>query len=138
MKNINNNQKSVLDDIANDLPELQKAVELTINAAEIGFDWLTIEPVFLKMQEELFELKEAIEKGDPNLIKDELGDVLFVCCNLARHLKLNPESALAHANNKFENRFRKVEQLAHKNHGPKDYYDLNLLENLWINVKKEE
>jgi len=138
MKKINTNKNSVLDGIDNNLPELQKAVELTINAAEIGFDWPTIEPVFSKMEEELIELKEAIEKASPELIKDELGDVLFVCCNLARHLQLDPKTALAHANNKFEKRFRKIEQLANKNYGPKDSYGLDLLENLWIKVKKEE
>lgn len=137
MKN-KNNQASVLDDINDNLPALQKAIELTTNAAKIGFDWPSIKPVFLKMEEELAELKEAISIGKSQLIKDELGDILFVCCNLARHLKIDPKEALTHANEKFENRFRTVEQLANSNYSQKSSYDLELLENLWIHVKKEE
>jgi len=141
MTDMNDNlkqQPSVLDSVTDNIPALQKAVELTIQAAKIGFDWPSIAPVFLKMEEELDELKEAIENGDPQKIMDELGDVLFVCSNLARHLKQDPNTALNHANDKFERRFKKVEQLALQNNKNNTDFDLDYLESLWLKVKKEE
>ncbi|MBL4661859.1 MAG: nucleoside triphosphate pyrophosphohydrolase [Alcanivoracaceae bacterium] len=129
---------SVLDDIPNNLPELLKAVKLTKRAAVIGFDWPSIEPVFTKMEEEIAELKEAMQMGVTARIKDELGDVLFVCTNLARHLRLDPQLALRHANNKFEKRFRAIESAARNTYPKQDIYDLKTLEDLWIEVKKVE
>lgn len=133
-----NKKNSVLDNIQENVPELLKSIELTKQAAIIGFDWSSIDPVFLKMQEELTELKEAMETGKIDRIKDELGDVLFVCTNLARHLNINPQEALKHANDKFENRFRAVERLANENQPQKTVFELDDLENLWNDVKKLE
>jgi ATP diphosphatase len=90
------------------------------------------------MEEELAELKEAIENGDSQQIKDELGDILFVCSNLARHLNQDPIAALNHANDKFERRFKKVEQLALQDTENSAEFDLDYLESLWLKVKKEE
>jgi ATP diphosphatase len=132
-----NKQPSVLDDVTENTSPLQKAIDLATQAAKTGFDWPSINPVFLKMEEELAELKEAIAGGDVKQIKDELGDVLFVCSNLARHLNQDPNSALQHANDKFERRFRKVEQLAY-NQSDMKKFELDYLENLWVKVKKEE
>jgi len=131
-------QNSVLDGIPNNLPELLKAVKLTKRAAVIGFDWPSIEPVFTKMEEEIAELKEAIQMGVTARIKDELGDVLFVCTNLARHLRLDPQLALRHANKKFEKRFRAIESAARNTYPQQNIYDLKTLEDLWIEVKKTE
>lgn len=133
-----NKKNSVLDNIQENVPELLKSIELTKQAAIIGFDWSSIDPVFLKMQEELTELKEAMETGKIDRIKDELGDVLFVCTNLARHLKINPQEALQHANDKFEKRFRAVERMANKNQPQQTVFELDALENLWNDVKKLE
>lgn len=133
-----NKKNSVLDNIQENIPELLKSIELTKQAAIIGFDWSSIDPVFLKMQEELAELKEAMETGKIDRIKDELGDVLFVCTNLARHLNINPQEALKHANDKFEKRFRAVERLANENQPQKTVFELDDLENLWNDVKKLE
>ena len=138
MTDSKNKRPSVLDCIPDNTPALQKAVELTTQAAEIGFDWPSIAPVFLKMEEELAELKEAIENGNPHAIKDELGDVLFVCTNLARHLNQDPIAALNHANEKFERRFKKVEKLALQHTENNVEFDLDYLESLWVKVKKEE
>lgn len=134
----NQSRDSVLDDIPKTLPALLKAVKLTKRAAVIGFDWPKIDFVFDKMQEELLELKEAIDSNDPAHIKDELGDVLFVCSNLARHLKIDPELALKYANEKFEKRFRQVENKALTENKNTTKYDLDYLENLWVEVKSEE
>ena len=129
---------SVLDDIPKNMPELLKSVKLTKRAAVIGFDWDDIEPVFKKMEEELGELKEAIATKNIQFIKDELGDVLFVCTNLARHLKQDPQLALRHANKKFESRFRAVEKIA-KQEEPKEHvYSLESLDKYWNKVKTLE
>jgi len=137
-QNQRNGSKSVLDNIPENLPELLKSVKLTKRAAVIGFDWPSIQPVFKKMDEEITELKQAMTTGLNHRIKDELGDVLFVCTNLARHLKIDPQLALRHANNKFEKRFRAIEKRA-QNHQPNlNFYNLEMLEQFWIEVKKQE
>ena len=133
-----NGSNSVLDNIPKNLPELLKSTKLTKRAAVIGFDWPSIQPVFEKMDEEMVELKQAITTGLHHRIKDELGDVLFVCTNLARHLKVDPQLALRHANNKFEKRFRAVEKLAQTHQPDTNLYDLEILEQFWIEVKKQE
>ena len=131
-------QQSVLDNIPKSMPELLKAVKLTRKAAIIGFDWNNIEPVFAKMQEELAELKEAILTKEIDKITDELGDVIFVCTNLARHLKIDPQLALRSANKKFEKRFRLVESLAKSENPNTTRYELGFLDKLWNKVKKYE
>lgn len=131
-------KESVLDDIPNNLPGLLRAVKLTKRAAVIGFDWDTIDPVFDKMQEELLELKEAMIGGNQSRIKDELGDVLFVGTNLARQLKIDPELAIRHANEKFESRFRAVEKAAKKHQPNSTQFDLEFLDKLWNEVKQQE
>lgn len=147
---------SVLDGIAGNLPELLKAVKLTRYAAVIGFDWPDVGQVFGKMNEEVAELHEAIDSGDQQHIEEELGDLLFVCANVARHLKVDPSVALRKANKKFEKRFRLVEQKAQKiaaaeNHEQiknsgtkknnqeqkKENFDLKVLDELWNQVKAE-
>jgi len=130
-------KSSVLDGIANNLPELLKAVKLTKYAAVTGFDWPNITQVFDKLDEETAELKEAIAESDHTHIEEELGDLLFVCANLARHLNMDPSSALRKANTKFEKRFRKVEKLAKKRGVKKENFDLKVLDELWNQVKVE-
>ncbi|WP_395374598.1 nucleoside triphosphate pyrophosphohydrolase [Marinicella sp. W31] len=136
-KNKNADKDSVLDDIPNNMPELLRAVKLTKSAATIGFDWPEIDSVLDKMLEELQEFKEAIAGGNADEIKDELGDLLFVCANIARHVKVDPGAALRHANHKFESRFRQVEKYAKNQQSDVDTYDLDVLENYWNQVKAE-
>lgn len=130
-------KESVLDGIAKNLPELLKAVKLTRYAAVIGFDWPHVNPVFDKLTEEVNELKEAIAEADQDHMEEELGDVLFVIANLARHLKIDPSSALRRTNHKFEKRFRLVEQLAKISEPEKESFDLEILDELWNQVKVE-
>ncbi len=130
-------KNSVLDGIANNLPELLKAVKLTKYAAVIGFDWPNITQVFEKLDEEIVELNEAIKESDTSHIEEELGDLLFVCANLARHLNIDPSSALRKANNKFEKRFRVVEKKAKIDQPKKKNFDLKVLNELWNQVKAE-
>ena len=101
-----------LDGVARALPALLRAEKIQKRAARVGFDWKTIGPVIDKIEEELGELRSELEAGktDPARITDELGDVLFAVANLARHCKVDPEAALRSTNDKFEKRFRYVEQ----------------------------
>ena len=103
---------SMLDTISRGLPEWQRAIKLQKRAAEFGFDWPDIAPVFDKLREEVAELDEAAHTQNAAHQLEELGDVLFVAVNVARHLKLDPASALRGCNLKFESRFRQMEQLA--------------------------
>lgn len=103
-------QQSVLTGIARTLPALMECEKIQERAAQHGFDWPTIEPVFAKVEEELAEIKEAIELGDPKHIQEEVGDLLFVAVNLARHLHIKPEIALKESNKKFTQRFNYIEE----------------------------
>ncbi len=92
------------------LSAINRAKILQSEAAEFGFDWPHIENVVDKLEEEMGELKQAIASGDPDHISDELGDLLFVCMNIARHAKVNAEMALRNTNRKFINRFDYVSE----------------------------
>jgi len=102
---------SALDGVALGLPALLRALKLQKRAARVGFDWPSTLQVFEKFVEEIAELQSEIETdGDKERMTDEIGDLLFVLVNLARHLEVDPEGALRHANAKFERRFRAVER----------------------------
>lgn len=91
------------------LPALQRAQKLQKRAARVGFDWPDLTPVLDKLEEELAELREALGSGGREAAADELGDLLFVMANLARHLELDAEEALRRGNAKFERRFAYIE-----------------------------
>ena len=133
---------SVLDGITKGLPALSRAIKLQNRAARVGFDWPETRMVIDKIQEEMAELAAELaargKTGNDHRILDEFGDLLFVYANLARHLKLDPEEALRHANRKFERRFRRIEALlSAKQKRPEDC-SLDELDALWNQVKREE
>lgn len=132
------NDKSVLADVALNLPALTRALKLSKRAARVGFDWSEIDHVFEKLNEEISETKEAISENDPKHIEEEIGDCLFVLVNLARKCDIDPEKALMGANQKFERRFRAVENAL--NSMNKDIAATNLeeMEELWVNAKLAE
>ncbi|MGE0142095.1 MAG: nucleoside triphosphate pyrophosphohydrolase [Planctomycetota bacterium] len=101
---------SVLAGLPRNLPALLWAYRAGQKAARIGFDWPDRHGPRAKIDEELAELDAAIEAAEPAAIRDEFGDVLFSLCNLARHLDLDPETALRAAGARFEARFRRVER----------------------------
>lgn len=101
---------SLLDDVPKALPAMERARKLQKRAASVGFDWKEIEPVLVKLKEEIAELEEAIVQGQTKEIEHELGDVLFASVNLARHAKVEPEIALRGCNSRFEARFRFIEK----------------------------
>jgi MazG family protein len=129
----------VLDDVPVALPALTRAVKLQSKAAKVGFDWPSLQPVLAKLKEELEELEAEIATEPPGrsseAIAEELGDLLFVIANVARHLKLDPEVALRGANEKFISRFRYIEeQLAAQGRAPKES-DLAEMDALWDEAK---
>jgi ATP diphosphatase len=140
---------SVLDGVAAGLPALTRAEKLQKRAARIGFDWPEAAPVIDKVEEEIAELKaEMGEHRKPERRDEEMGDLLFACANLARHLGVDPEGALRRANQKFERRFKRMEALAAagSRSGPIETgggqvampTSLEQLEALWQRVKAEE
>jgi len=127
-----------LDGVAAALPALTRAVKLQKRAARVGFDWPDAAGARDKIAEELAELTAEIDSGgQPDRVQDEAGDLLFACVNLARHLGVDPETALRHANRKFETRFRAVEaMLAADGRGPSEA-GLDELEALWQRIKAD-
>lgn len=119
------------------LPALIRAVKLQKKASNVGFDWNDVDAVFDKLNEEIDELKQEIDDGAPteNAI-EELGDVLFVIANIARHLKIDPESALDKTNKKFVSRFVRMEQLARDAANNFEELNLDQQEELWQRAKK--
>jgi nucleoside triphosphate diphosphatase len=99
----------VLDDIPLALPALSRAQKIQKRVSQVGFDWNNASAALLKIREELDELQQAIDQQESSAITEELGDVLFSCVNVARHLKVDAESALAASNRKFEARFGYIE-----------------------------
>ena len=131
--------KSVLAGIAAGMPEWQRALKLQKRAATVGFDWPEVECVFEKLQEEILEVREEFKRGvGHEALQDEIGDILFVCVNLARHAKVDFGAALRHANRKFETRFRAMEQLAEQRRISLTDLALAEQEDLWQQVKLKE
>lgn len=103
---------SVLADIPLNMPALSRALKIQKRASNVGFDWSSVPPVLDKVSEELEEVREAIASGEQAAISEELGDLLFATVNVARHLNVNPETALRAANIKFSERLHFVERQA--------------------------
>jgi len=127
---------SALDGVPTALPALTRALKIQEKAAAVGFDWRDPEPVTDKIAEELAEVRAAMAGGNPADIADELGDLLFAVTNLARHVGVDPERALAGTNAKFSRRFAHVEaRLAETGRGPGDA-SLAEMEVLWQEAKR--
>jgi nucleoside triphosphate diphosphatase len=121
--------KSALAGVALALPALKRAEKLQRRAARIGFDWPDVSGPRAKIDEELEEIEAAATPGERSA---ELGDLLFSVVNYARHLDIDPETALREASTRFEQRFRKVEEIADK---PLKDMDIEALEALWQKAK---
>ncbi len=140
---------SVLTGITRGMPEWQRALKLQQRAATVGFDWPDVNPVFEKLHEELNEVRAELQSRATSVdgpgssanherIEDEIGDVLFVCANLARHAKVDPGTALRRANAKFERRFRRMEQLAQADGAALASLTLDAQDAYWNRTKVEE
>ncbi|WP_339834377.1 nucleoside triphosphate pyrophosphohydrolase [Paenibacillus sp. FSL R7-0272] len=128
---------SVLDGIPRDLPALMKGYKLQKKAAKVGFDWDDVEGVFAKIEEELAELREAVQQGhDAEARKLELGDVLFATANVARFIDTDPEEALAATNRKFVARFQYIEDRLREQGKTPAESTVEEMERFWQQAKK--
>ena len=135
--NMDSNSLSALDGVSVAYPALLRAEKLQKRAARVGFDWKETEPVLNKLDEEICELKEALSNDfDKDQLEEELGDILFSCVNIARHLKLDAETALHKANRKFTKRFQFIEKSLKEELNIKpENADFSDLENRWVRAK---
>jgi nucleoside triphosphate diphosphatase len=127
---------SVLSGVAGNLPALIECEKIQDRAALHGFDWKTVPPVFDKVEEELAEIKEAWQSGDQAHIQEEIGDLLLVVVNLARHLKVNPELALKQSTKKFAKRFSYIEQQVAASGRALTDCELDELDAFWHEAKR--
>jgi len=131
------NQNGTLDDVPLALPSLSRAQKLQKRAAGVGFDWPDLNGVYDKIDEEIGELKEAVQTMDAAAIEDEMGDVFLAMVNLARHLGVDAEAALRKANSRFESRFRLMEAAATEEGSCLEDENLDQLEQRWQSAKRQ-
>ncbi|MEJ1354387.1 MAG: nucleoside triphosphate pyrophosphohydrolase [Candidatus Sedimenticola sp. (ex Thyasira tokunagai)] len=138
-KKVEEGEHSQLDGVAQALPALLRAEKLQKRAAKVGFDWPDVAGVVVKVNEELNEITDELEDaGDPVRLREEVGDLLFSCVNLARRLDVDAESALREANGKFEKRFRRMEQVLDSQERKPAAIGMGQMDRLWEQVKREE
>jgi MazG family protein len=126
---------SILDEVPVHFPALLEALKVTTKAAKVGFDWRNTDDIFAKLDEEVGELRSAIEENDRAAMDEEIGDLLFVIVNLARKLDIEPETALKKVNRKFRQRFRFIEkELKSQNKTPEES-NLMEMDALWNAAK---
>ena len=133
---------SLLDGVSSKAPALMEAHQLSTKAARVGFDWQRIEDIFAKIQEEVAELRAAIDvhtqsgnEADHTRVREEVGDLLFAVTNVARHLQVEPEAALKLTNRKFRRRFRYIEESLRRRGQEFEATTLDELEALWQEAK---
>lgn len=128
-------KESILEGIPKELPSLLRAQRIQARAARVGFDWERVEDVLRKLDEEIKEFKEALDKKEQTAIEDELGDIFFVLVNISRFVGVNPEDALRKTISKFISRFRYIEMKAVE--AGKSLSDMTLeeMDSLWEEAK---
>jgi len=128
-------QSQTLKNIPITLPALSRALKIQKKAAKVGFDWPNRALIFEKLEEEIEELRDAINNNDQNNILEEIGDILFTCVNLSRHLNIDPEQALRHSNEKFIKRFTECEKNMKKDNKNMESLNIEELEKYWEKSK---
>lgn len=126
-------RKSVLDGIPATFPPLMRAAKLQKKAARVGFDWKEVDGALVKMEEEIEEMRKAFANDDTDNLKEEIGDVIFSLVNVARLAGIDVNEALMSTNNKFDRRFRYVEERCDVEEA-----DLETMDRLWNEAKKQE
>ena len=136
-------EESLLDGVSSKAPALMEAHQLSTKAARVGFDWEKLEDIFAKLEEEIGELRTAIqmhestnEEDDHARVREELGDLLFAVTNIARHLKVEPEAALKLTNRKFRRRFGYIEASLRERAQSFEATSLDEMETLWQEAKR--
>ncbi len=119
-------------------PALTEALKLQERAAKVGFDWSEAEPILDKIEEEVRELREALQAGHPEKVSDELGDLIFAVVNIGRHVGTDPENALRGTNTKFRRRFNHIETELEKSGESLEAASLERMEDLWQAAKAIE
>ena len=130
--------RSLLDGIPSKLPALHRAHQMTAKASRVGFDWTHLEDILEKLQEESSELIQAQQASDPEIIAEEVGDLLFVAVNAARFLGVDPETALRRSNEKFDRRFRYIESSVKKQGRELKDTSLEEMDALWNEAKSTQ
>lgn len=133
-----NKAGSALDGIPRELPALLHAHRLQDRASRLGFDWPDAEGAYGKVEEEMTELKSALEKGDRRQMEEELGDLLFSLVNIARFIEVNPEEALRRAIARFIQRFHHIEEGFKEQGREIQKGDMEEMERLWQEAKERE
>ncbi|WP_309084335.1 nucleoside triphosphate pyrophosphohydrolase [Chelativorans sp.] len=131
-------RRGYLDEVAIALPALTRALKLQEKAARVGFDWGAARPILAKIEEEIGELREAMDEGRQEAVAEEFGDLLFALVNLGRHLNVDPEAALRDTNEKFRRRFHAVESGLEAQGKILAEASLEEMEALWQSAKKAE
>ena len=127
---------SKMDSIPLELPALMRAQKVQSKAAKVGFDWDNQDGAFLKLNEEINELKIALSHNNQAEIEDEFGDVLFSCVNISRFIGVDSEEALKASTDKFIDRFKIVERLAQENGIDMKNSSIDKLDALWDKAKE--
>ncbi|RPH75467.1 nucleoside triphosphate pyrophosphohydrolase [bacterium] len=130
-------RESALDGIPSSFPSLLRASYLGKKASDAGFDWTGFEGAREKLSEEIKELDEAISLSDPKHVQHELGDIMLACVDLARHLGLDADQTLKLANNRFEERFRRMEINIKESTSSLKDLPAEELENQWQRAKRQ-
>ncbi|MDC9728685.1 MAG: nucleoside triphosphate pyrophosphohydrolase [Methyloprofundus sp.] len=128
-------EHKILSGVAKSLPALVHCEKIQDRAAQHGFDWPDVEPVYEKVLEELDEVKEAWQSGDQAHIEEEIGDLLLVAVNLARHMNVKPEQALKKSTDKFKRRFEYIENAVEASGREVKNCELDELDALWNEAK---
>ena len=138
-------EESLLDGVSSKAPALMEAHQLSTKAARVGFDWEKLEDIFAKLEEEVGELRTAIQtqasantEANHTRVREELGDLLFAATNIARHLKVEPEAALKLTNRKFRRRFGFIERKLRERGQSFDATTLDEMEALWQEAKEQK
>jgi MazG family protein len=124
-------KESILDEVPVHFPGLLEGLKLTKKAAKVGFDWRNTDEIFEKLDEEVSELRSALNGRDSGEISEEIGDLLFVVVNLARRLDVEPETALKKTNLKFRHRFKFIEQQLKEKGRTLEQASLEEMDALW-------
>lgn len=127
---------SILDDVPVHFPGLLEALKITNKAAKVGFDWERADQVFEKIEEEIGEVRQAINANSKEDIEEEIGDLLFAVVNLARKLDVEPETALKRTNRKFRQRFGEIEKVLAANGESLSDQSLQRFDELWDDAKR--
>ena len=137
-KNKITNTKNTLDQVEKNIPTLLRSLKIQKKAASLNFDWENETQVLNKIDEEIYELKDALKVNNKKMIEEELGDLFFTIINLSRHLNLDPEQTIRKANKKFTTRFNEMENFIEDNKLKWHNLKKHDFKNLWNKVKNNQ